>query len=61
MKKTKAMVNICSDTEIIKKYTMKKHYNFYAVAKGRCAGMYSSWSECLSQVDGFKHNSFRGV
>ena len=39
---------------------MKKHYNFYAVAKGRCAGIYSSWSECLSQVDGFKHNSFKG-
>lgn len=40
---------------------MKKHYNFYAVAKGRCAGIYSSWSECLSQVDGFKHNSFKGL
>ena len=39
---------------------MKKHYNFYAVAKGRCVGIYSSWSECLTQVDGYKHNSFKG-
>ena len=39
---------------------MKKIFNFYAVAKGRCTGIYSSWSECLSQVDGYKHNSFKG-
>ena len=39
---------------------MKKIFNFDAVAKGRCTVIYSSWSECLSQVDGYKHNSFKG-
>ena len=39
---------------------MKSHHNYYAVAKGRIPGIYSSWSECQVQVDGFKHNSFKG-
>ena len=34
--------------------------NYYAVAKGRSTGIFNSWSECQRQVDGFKHNSFKG-
>ena len=41
---------------------MKKNSNliYYAVAKGRSTGIFNSWSECQRQVDGFKHNSFKG-
>ena len=39
---------------------MKSHHNFYAVVKGRNPGIYSSWTECQQQVDGLKHNSFKG-
>ena len=41
---------------------MKKptNVNYYAVAKGRSTGIFNSWSECQRQVDGFKHNSFKG-
>lgn len=41
---------------------MKKNssHNLYAVAKGWNTGIFTSWSECHRQVDGFKHNSFKG-
>lgn len=41
---------------------MKKNstLNFYAIANGRNTGIYDSWSECHKQVDGFKHDSFKG-
>lgn len=41
---------------------MKKNSinNYYAVAKRRATGIFDTWSECQRQVDGFKHNSFKG-
>ena len=41
---------------------MKKQldFSYYAVAKGRSTGIFNSWSQCQRQVDGFKHNSFKG-
>lgn len=41
---------------------MKKNSinNYYTVAKGRSTGIFDTWSECQRQVDGFKHNSFKG-
>lgn len=32
---------------------------FYAVAQGRCPGVYESWSECKSQVHGHKPSLFK--
>ena len=41
---------------------MKKRLDisYYAVAKGRSTEIFSSWSQCQRQVDGFKHNSSKG-
>ena len=39
---------------------MRKTSITHAVAKGRSTGIFNSWSECQRQVDGFKHNSFKG-
>ena len=41
---------------------MKKNCinNYYAVAKGQATGIFDTWSECQRQVDGIKHNSFKG-
>ena len=34
--------------------------NFYAVKRGMCPGIYSSWDECRAQVDGFPGAEFKG-
>ena len=34
--------------------------NFYAVRKGRKTGIYNSWSECETQVKGYKNAEFAG-
>ena len=33
--------------------------SFYGVAKGRNVGVYNTWAECKSQVDGFKNPKYR--
>ena len=38
----------------------KKSWNFYAVARGRKPGIYTDWSDCFSQVNGFKGNDYKG-
>ena len=38
----------------------KKSWNFYAVARGRKPGIYTNWTECYSQVNGFKGNYYKG-
>ena len=37
----------------------KKGPNFYAVAVGRNTGIFSTWDECSSQVNGFKGSRFK--
>ena len=37
-----------------------KRWNFYAVARGRKPGIYTNWTECYSQVNGFKGNYYKG-
>ena len=32
---------------------------FYAVAKGHQVGVYNSWAECQSQINGFSGPKFR--
>ena len=34
--------------------------NFYAVARGKKTGIYTSWNECFEQVDGFPNNKYQG-
>ena len=34
--------------------------NFYAVKRGMCPGIYSSWDECRALVDGFPGAEFKG-
>ncbi|TPX57089.1 hypothetical protein SpCBS45565_g08270 [Spizellomyces sp. 'palustris'] len=34
--------------------------SFYAVRSGRVPGIYSTWDECKSQVDGFPKSRFKG-
>ena len=32
---------------------------FYAVKKGKCAGIYNTWDECKSQVNGFSGAEYK--
>lgn len=34
-------------------------FGYYAVAKGRCPGVYSNWKSCKYQVDGFKKAKYK--
>ena len=38
----------------------KTKWTYYAVARGRHAGLYSTWNECKMQVDGYKGAKFKG-
>ena len=38
----------------------KTKWNFYAVARGRQVGLYPTWNECKTQVDGYKGARFKG-
>ncbi|WP_311408288.1 ribonuclease H family protein [Liquorilactobacillus uvarum] len=35
-------------------------YRFYAVARGRNKGIYTEWSECLKQINGFRQARYKG-
>ena len=35
-------------------------WTFYAVAKGRKAGLFTNWGDCKKQVDGFKGAKYKG-
>ena len=37
----------------------EKANKFYAVKRGRVVGVYRSWEECKSQIEGFPHPIFK--
>ena len=34
---------------------------FYAVAKGRQVGIFTTWTNCCKSVDGYSHNQYKGT
>ena len=47
--------------KIIERARMGKNkWAFYAVAKGRNVGLFSTWNECKIQIDGYKGARFKG-
>ena len=38
----------------------KNKFTFYAVARGRKVGLFSTWDECKTHVNGFNGAKYRG-
>ena len=38
----------------------KNKWSFYAVARGRKVGLFTTWNDCKRQIDGFKGARFKG-
>ena len=45
--------------ELLQVNSMAK-WSYYAVAKGRKVGLFTTWDDCKKQVNGFKGARFKG-
>ena len=43
------------------KMAAKAQTKFYAVARGRQVGIFTTWAKCCKSVDGFSHNQYKGT
>lgn len=64
-KALKASVNLfkkatqATQVEITTTVTINRKMKYYAVKNGRSTGVYSNWSDCKSQVDGYSGNQYK--